>query len=143
MTLPPALVIHGLAHARLALATARPVTLLSAPNAAGFAGAGWWRAMVEAAMHEQGRPIPKLPVPDILDCGAAPGRALEALSLGCRILVLLPCSAWDSVAGRAAAAGTLVLAARPAALDLDDPAAARDLGAWLAGSPQSGPTPSG
>jgi hypothetical protein len=68
MILPPAVTVHGLPHALAALAPGRPVTLLSAPNAAVYAGVGWWRAVVAAA----GSP------PDILDCGAAAGRVLEA-----------------------------------------------------------------
>jgi hypothetical protein len=122
MTLPPAVVIHGLAHARLAMAVGRPVALLSAPAAALYAGSGWWRAVIAAAGFEG---------PDVLDCADAPGRALEALSVGCRILVLRPCPAWDSVAGRAAGTGAVLLRARPAALDLGEKGAARRIAAWL------------
>ena len=122
MALPPCIVIHGLAHARLALAPARPVTLLSAPGAALFAGAGWWRALIAAAGTE---------APDLLDCADAPGRALEGLALGCRRLVLLPCPAWEDVAERAAAQGAALLAARPPALDLAEPEAGRRIAAWL------------
>ena len=123
MTLPPAIVIHSLGHARLALAAGRPVTLLSAPGAALYAGCGWWRALIRkagTAAH------------DVLDCADAPGRALEALSLGCRILVLEPCPAWDTVAERAALQGAAILQARPSALDLAATGATRRIGAWLA-----------
>jgi hypothetical protein len=52
----PAIRIHSLAEARVALGVARelgrPVLLASAPGAAGHAGAGWWRALVEAARAE-------------------------------------------------------------------------------------------
>lgn len=123
MALHPAFVIHGLAHARLALGRGLPVTLLSAPNAAAFAGCGWWRAVIAGAGPG---------VPDILDCGAAPGRALEALSVGCRILVLRPCPAWESVAERATALGAELLQHRPPALDLAEPGAERRIAAWLA-----------
>ena len=122
MALPPAIVIHGLAHARLALAPGQPVTLLSAPAAALYAGSGWWRAVIAAAGGDG---------PDLLDCADAPGRALEALAVGCRGLILLPCPAWDGVAGRAEEAGALILAERPAALDLARPGAARRIEAWL------------
>src|SRR5690349_2443208 len=122
MTLPPAIVIHGLEHAHLALAAGRPVTLLSAPAACLYAGCGWWR-MVIAASGFTG--------PDVLDCADAPGRALEALSVGCRALVLLPCPAWDSVAERAAAAGCVLLRERPPALDLAGRGASRHVAAWL------------
>ncbi|MBV8913575.1 MAG: hypothetical protein JOZ05_11120 [Acetobacteraceae bacterium] len=122
MALPPPIVIHGLEHARLALAPGRPVTLLSAPAAGLYAGCGWWRAVIAAAGCTG---------PDLLDCADAPGRALEALSLGCRGLVLRPCPAWDSVAERAAAQGALLLRERPPALDLAEPGASRRIAAWL------------
>jgi len=122
MALAPAIVIHGLAHARLALGPGRPVTLLSAPGAALYAGCGWWRAVV-AASGAAG--------PDVLDCADAAGRALEALSAGCRWLVLLPCPAWEGVAERAAAQGACLLRERPPALDLAEPGASRRIAAWL------------
>ncbi|HYZ62690.1 MAG TPA: hypothetical protein VE650_09555 [Acetobacteraceae bacterium] len=122
MTLPPAIVIHGLAHARLALSPGRPVTLLSAPAAALYAGCLWWRAVI-AESGARG--------PDVLDCADAAGRALEALSVGCRWLVLLPCPAWEDVAARAAGYGAVVLRERPAALDLAERGAARRMAAWL------------
>src|SRR3954449_5297366 len=122
MTLPPAIVIHGLEHARLALAPGRPVTLLSAPAAGLFAGCSWWRAVIDASGFAG---------PDVLDCADAPGRALEALSVRCRWIVLYPCPAWDSVAGRAAAQGAALLRERPPALDLGRRGASRQIAAWL------------
>ena len=127
MVLPPAVVIHGLPHARAALAGGRAVTLLSAPGAASYAGVGWWRALVAAARAE----VPGLDPPDVLDCGDAPGRALEALSLGCRVVVLRPGPAFADIAERAAAQGARLLAEPPAALDLGHRAALRRLDAWL------------
>jgi hypothetical protein len=124
MKLPPAVIVHGLAQARLAVA-AGPVTLLSAPGAALYAGCGWWRAVV-AASGTAG--------PDVLDCADAPGRAMEALRAGCRIIVLEPAvPAAALVTGRAAAIGAVVLPAPPPALDLAAPGAVRLLAAWLAG----------
>jgi hypothetical protein len=120
--LPPAIVIHGLEHARLALAPARPVTLLSAPGAALYAGCLWWRSLLSAAQTD---------APDILDCADAAGRALEALSIGCKILVLQPCRAWPSVADRAARHGATLLDRRPAALDLAQPGGLRHIARWL------------
>ena len=122
--LPRAVTIHGLEHAKAALAPGLPVLLLSARGAASYAGAGWWRAMVEAAL--EGRDMP-----DALDCSDQAGRALEALAVGCGIVVLHPCPAFASVAGRAA--GALVLAERPASLDLGVRGAGRFLQAWLHG----------
>ena len=131
MTLPPAVIIHGLADARAALAAGQPVTLLSAPGAASYAGCGWWRAVVAAAAAG----YPGIDAPDVLDCADAPGRALEALSLGCRWLVLHPCPAWAGVAARAGAQGAVLLDRAPPALDLGQPGAARHLAAWLAVPP--------
>jgi hypothetical protein len=106
MQLPPAVIIHGLPHARLALRPGRAVTLLSAPGAPSYAGCAWWRALIAAARAE----YPVMDPPDILDCADAPGRALEALSLGC---------------------GVIVLAEPPPALDLGDRRSAWRLQAWL------------
>jgi hypothetical protein len=126
----PAVVVHGLAQARAALAPGLPVTLLSAPGAALYAGCGWWRALVRAASEER----PGADPADILDCADAPGRALEALRIGQRALVLLPgAPGRDEVAATAAAHGAALLDARPPALDLGDPRAARDLARWLRG----------
>ena len=129
MKLPPAVIVHGLAQAQAALAPGLPVTLLSAPGAAVYAGAGWWRALVLAASQDQQVP------PDILDCGTAPGRALEALRVGQRRLVLrADPRLFEDLAGRAASLGAVLLAEPPPSLDLGAPAAARRLAAWLAGA---------
>lgn len=128
MVLPPAVVVHGLADARAALAAGLPVTLLSGPGAAGYAGAGWWRALVEAARST----APGVEAPDALDCLDQTGRAIEALRIGLRRIVLLPgAPARDDVAERAAALGAVLWPARPEALDLAKPGAARGLAAWL------------
>lgn len=119
---PPAITIHSIEHARLALAPGRPVTLLSSPAAAVFAGPAWWRALIAACATAQ---------PDLLDCADAPGRALEALALGCSRVILLPCPAWTNVAERAAMAGARLLQRRPDCLDLADPASPRRIDAWL------------
>ena len=69
--------------------------------------------------------------PDMLDCADAPGRALEALALGCSRIILLDCPAWPAVAERATMAGALLLSSRPPCLDLADPASPRRIDAWL------------
>lgn len=130
-TLAPAVIIHGLADARAALALRRPLTLLSAPGAASYAGCGWWRAVVSAATVEHPGAAP----PDVLDCAGAPGRALEALGMGCRLLVLHPCPAWAGIAARADAQGSTLLDRPPVALDLGQPGALRRLTAWLSAPP--------
>ena len=127
MTLPPAVIIHGLPHALAALAPSRPVTLLSAPGAASYAGCAWWRAVVSAALAVH----PGATAPDVLDCADAPGRALEALSLRCRLIVLHPGPAWADIAGRAESGGARLLTAAPPALDLGCRGEERRLAAWL------------
>ncbi len=121
--LPPAIIIHSLVHARLALAPRRPVTLLSAPGAALYAGCLWWQALITAAETDN---------PAFLDCADAPGRAVEALKLGLPGIILT-CEEvlFAAVAGIAKAQGAVLLAAAPPALDLALRGAARKLDAWL------------
>jgi hypothetical protein len=115
MTLPPCVVVHGLADARRALARRRPVTLLSAPGAALFLGPVLWQALVSEARAEH----PDVTVADILDCADATGIALASLRLGLRRIVLWPeASARQSVLGVAASLGATVLDQAPPAIDL-------------------------
>jgi hypothetical protein len=124
----PAVIVHGLGDARLALSAGLPVTLLSAPGAALYAGCGWWRAVVRQA----GAEFPAVPVADILDCGNGAGQALAALRIGQRHLVLSPDSpGWDAVAAIAAGHGGELLPQAPPALDLAQRGAARRLHDWL------------
>ncbi|MGH7103499.1 MAG: hypothetical protein ACREFJ_13990 [Acetobacteraceae bacterium] len=124
----PAVIVHGLEDARAALAPGRPVTLLSARGAALYAGCGWWQALVEAARAE----FPATDADDVLDCADAPGRALEALRVGLRNLVLdADCPAFAAVERVAAEVGARILPAVPAALDLAQRGASRRLLAWL------------
>jgi len=125
MEIPPAVIVHSLAQARLALAPARPVTLLSAPGAASYAGCLWWQKLLEQAGFTG---------PSLLDCADAPGRALEALKLGLPGLVLHASGpAFARIKDIAAAQGALLLPQAPAALDLARPVAARQLPHWLDG----------
>ena len=124
----PAVVIHGLAHARAVLAVGRPVTLLSAHGAALYAGCGWWRAVIERARGEH----PGVPLDDILDCADAPGLALGALRIGQRLIVLsAEAPGFAAVTAIAASLGSEVLTMRPPALDMADRTAARRLHDWL------------
>ena len=131
-----AVVIHGHAHAVLALA-AVPRTggvrllLLSAPGAAGFLGPAWWAAlMADLAPRMTARQAT-----GVLDCGIAAGRAMEALRIGLRHLVLLPeCPQHAAVLARAAALGAEIACCRPQALDLSGKHADRQLDSWLAGA---------
>ena len=134
MKLPPCVTIHSLAQARAALAAGLPVTLLSAPGAALYAGAGWWLALMEAAA---GSNTP----PNILDCATAPGRALEAARAGVKCLVLHAGEA--ALADTAAIArgyGARILTAAPPTLDLGQPGAERLLAAWLSSGGQAAET---
>ncbi len=138
--LPRAVTVHGVGHARVALAAAeavgRSVLLLSGPGAGGYAGALWWRGVVAAALAER----PGTATADALDCGDQAGRALEALAAGCGIVVLGPCPAFASVVARAG--GAVVLAARPESLDLGARGSERRLAGWLGGQdPHPGPIP--
>ncbi len=134
MRLAPAVLVHGAGQVRQALAPALPVTLVSAPGAALYAGAAWWLALMAAARTDH--PAPSFE--DILDCGDAPGRAAEALRLGQRRLVLSGIS--PAILGRvqlmAAALGAEVLPSMPEALDLARPGAGRRLEAWLVAASQ-------
>ena len=116
-SLPPAIVIHGLAHAAAALAAAAelgvPVTLISAPSAAGYAGPAWFRSVVEQARAAH----PEVAVTAVLDCGDMPGYALAALRDGVAAIRFSGDTA-EKIADIAAQYGARVIAARPEALDL-------------------------
>jgi hypothetical protein len=126
---PPAVIIHGLVHASVALAPGLPVTLLSARGAGLYAGCGWWHTMVNEARRRH----PSVPVIDILDCADGPGRAMAALRLGQKWLILDPCPAWPDVAAAAFSCGATVLNTPPPALDLSKARAATHLYDWLVG----------
>ncbi len=125
MKRPPAVVVHGLPHLRIATAPGLPVTLLSGPGAAIYAGCGWWRALMALGAGDN---------PDILDCADAPGRAMEALRVGCRLLVLDPAvPAWALVASARPPWAPRCWPSGPPALDLATAGRARRLLAWLRG----------
>lgn len=79
-------IVHSLDDARAALAAAAalgcPLTLASAPGAAAYAGAAWFRDLVSQARTAH----PSVPVVAVLDCGDQPGLALAALRAGLRHL---------------------------------------------------------
>ena len=81
-----AIVVHSLVHARAALTAAAELgvalTLQSAPGAAAYLGAPVFRDMVDAAAAA----FPEVTVTAVLDCGDAPGHALNALRHGIRTL---------------------------------------------------------
>ena len=113
----PAIRFRSAAEATAALALASPagVLLLSAPGAAAWPGPDTVAAMVAqaAAAH------PGAPHRAALDCGSAPGLALDAIRRGWRLLVLDPAHpAFSAVQGAAAEAGATLLPVAPPALDL-------------------------
>ncbi len=116
-SLPPAFVIHSLAHATAALAAADglgvPVTLLSAPAAAAYAGPGWFRAVTGQA----GAAHPGVAVTAVLDCGDMSGHALAALREGV-MAIRFDGDTAGKIADIAGQYGALVVAERPEALDL-------------------------
>jgi hypothetical protein len=121
----PAVIVHGLKDARRALEPRLPVTLLSAPGAALYAGCLWWQKLLEQVEFKGTA---------LLDCADAPGRALEALKLGLGGIVLnCPQASFAVVAEIAAAQGAFLLSQAPPALDLGQCGANRRLEAWLTG----------
>jgi hypothetical protein len=131
MIVHPAVIVHGLADAKAAVAFGLPVTLLSAPGAALFAGCLWWKSVVARACAAS----PQTSVLDILDCADAPGSAMAALRSGlCRLVLWPQAPGWDGVAAIAAQHGGFVLTRAPAALDLSERGALRRLPAWLGAS---------
>ena len=128
MIVYPAVIVHGLTDAKAALAPGLPVTLLSAPGAAQFAGCLWWREIVTAARAL----CTVTDVIDILDCADASGMAMGALRSGVFRLVLWPdAPGWHRVAAIAERSGGFVLRRAPPALDLAQRNAIRRLHTWL------------
>ncbi len=126
---PRCVTVHGLSDARRALAAGFPLSLLSAPGAASYAGCGWWFELARRARAE----FPRLATADWLDCGDAPGRATAALRIGCRGLILAPSPAFAAVAAIAEGVGATLLTERPDSLDMAERGAERLLADWLAG----------
>ena len=113
--------IHSLTHLRAALtagaASGRPIVVLSAAGASGFAGAGWFAALVEHGRQE----FPEVPLTAILDCADRSGDVPAALKRGIGHLIF---TGHPEAARRlgdiAAQSGAAILSARPAARDLID-----------------------
>jgi hypothetical protein len=135
MIVYPAVIVHGLADAMAALGPGLPVTLLSAPGAAQFAGCLWWREIVSAA-HAN---CPDTEAIDILDCADASGIAIGALrSAVCRLVLWPDAPGWDGVAAIAERQGGFVLRQAPPALDLAQRNAIRRLPGWLQSTERGG-----
>jgi hypothetical protein len=73
------IIIHSLSQAIAALSAAeragRPVALVSAPDAGGYIGPGWFKALVAAAREA----LSDVQCSALLDCGANVGAALGAI----------------------------------------------------------------
>ena len=128
MIIHPAVIVHGLAEAKAALANGAPVTLLSAPGAGLYGGCRWWRSLVRAARTA----FPETEALDLLDCADASGTAMGALRNGVSRLVLWrEASGWGAGGATAAQQGGFVLPVAPAALDLAVRGSDRRLHGWL------------
>lgn len=110
MRLYPAVVVHGMADVRRALAAGGPVTLLSAPGAGLYGGCLWWRELIARGRAE----FPEAMMIDVLDCADGTAQAWAALRIGVRRLVLLRGAPGRHHLARAVRAqGGLLLADRP------------------------------
>ena len=124
----PAILVHGADDVREALRPGMPVTLLSAPGAALYAGCLWWLELMRFARRE----FPDQDIADMLNCADAAGRALEAIRIGQNCLILSRDSpGFDAVSAIAATRGLRLLDRPPPALDMAEAGAARRLEAWL------------
>ncbi|MFH5925126.1 hypothetical protein [Roseomonas xinghualingensis] len=113
----PAARFRSAAEAATALSLAGPagVLLLSAPAAAAWPGAAATAAMLARAATAH----PGAPYRAALDCGTAPGLALDALRQGWRLLILDGAHpSFPQVEAAAREAGATLLPAAPEALDL-------------------------
>ncbi|OAN45647.1 hypothetical protein A6A04_07070 [Paramagnetospirillum marisnigri] len=106
--------VATLDQARAALTEAPPgaaVLLFSPPAAALSLGVGWWRALERALRHD----YPDRNFEAVLDCGPAPGHALEAIRAGVTAVMLdAPPNVLEAVADIATASGARVLGVGPA-----------------------------
>ena len=117
----PVVIIHSLGQAIAALTAAaraaRPIVLASAPDAGGYAGPGWFGALIAAAREA----VPEARFSAVLDCGDNVGAALAAIRSEIERVVFI---------GRADVARRLADIARQhdVRFETDRPAGALDLG---------------
>lgn len=132
-----AIIVHGrddaMAAAVAATALGVPVVLATAPGGGGYAGAGWFTALMTAVRVAH----PAVTLTGVLDCGDRPGAVLTALRAGVRDIRF---SGEEAAAVKlqaiAAASGARLWPDLGAALDLRDLADPRDKAiacrTWLA-----------
>jgi fructose/tagatose bisphosphate aldolase len=129
-----AIIVHSLEDARAAAAAAAdlgvPLTLASAPGAAAYLGALWFRQMTRIVAEE----FPDVALVAILDCGDKPGHALAAFRHGItHVRFTGKRSVAQKLAAIAAQSGAEVTTERLRALDLlDEPDPAAACHRWLA-----------
>ena len=117
---PPAIIIHSLPHAVVALSAAaaasRSVLLVSPPDAGIYAGPGWFRDVLRAANEA----VPEARFGAFLDCGDDAGAVMGAIRAGVRGIVFTgPAAVAARLADIAAQSGARLATERPAAaLDL-------------------------
>jgi hypothetical protein len=112
-----AFIVRNLTEAGAALAAAaaadRPVVLLSADSAAGYAGAGYFKALIAAAAQ------PGVASAAFLDCGDSPGLVLAALREGVGGVIFTGAPAMNArLDAIARAQGAQLLSMRPPAVDV-------------------------
>jgi hypothetical protein len=108
------------------MAPGLPVTLLSPPGFALYAGSPWWRALLEQASFTGF---------SLLDCSDAAGRALEALRIGLRGVILsAEAVIFDQIAAIARETDAQLLAAAPPAFDATGNSDDAELRHWLSGA---------
>jgi hypothetical protein len=133
--LRPQIVVYALPDARAALQAAAQhdlqITLVSPAGAAGFAGPGWFRALVTQA----GAAVPQASFDAILDCNGDAGLAMAAMREGVAAICFDgPNEVRAKIEDIAAQSGCVVrMIDYQTALDLDQcPDAATACGDWLA-----------
>jgi hypothetical protein len=109
------------------------VTLVSERGAAGFAGPGWWHALLQSLRRD----FPDVSWRAVLDCGESAGSTMAALRMGVPMISFAgPDNIASKLAAMAAAQGAALLRERPLGLDLRglrDPCAACRV--WLREEP--------
>ena len=97
--------------------TGRPIVALSAVGASGFAGAGWFKALIDQGRAE----FPDVPLTAILDCADRAGDIPAALKRGITHVVFTGhAQTGEKLQDVAAQMGAVILPQRPPTCDLID-----------------------
>jgi len=128
-----AIIVHSLEQALAAATVAAeldvPVTLATAPAAAGYLGALWFRELLAMVRNEH----PGVEIAGILDCGDQPGAVMAALRQGLKTVRFTgPRGTAKVLAALAEQYGARLVTGRLATRDLiDEPDPAAACRAWL------------